>query len=614
MDRRSIQPPRTLRSMVFLAILVMVGLLIAQSFWPAPRRLLDFTYSDLLFQIETGNVAEVVIQGTRIEGVLKAGEVRGFVVQGPPEGSPLYADLAREMDARGVVYRFQTPSGVTQFLVSLLPFALLLVLFPLFLVFMMRRMQGGSAFTFGQSRAKLVTKEFTKVTFKDVAGIDEVLDEVREIVDYLKDPGRFVRLGAKIPKGILLVGPPGTGKTLLARAIAGEAGVPFFSISGSDFVEMFVGVGAARVRDMFQKAKASAPCIVFIDEIDAVGRKRGAGLGGGHDEREQTLNQLLSEMDGFEGNAGVIVLAATNRPDVLDLALLRPGRFDRKIAVPSPDLRGREAILRIHIREKKLATDVDLAHLAKRTPGFVGADLENLCNEAALLAARRNKDRVELDDFEEALDRVLTGLARKGMYIKEEERLRIAYHETGHALLNKLLARLGPVHKVTIIPRGTGVLGFSQRLLEDKYWTSKDDLVDVLTWTFGGRAAEELVFSEQSTGAANDLRDATELATKMVVEYGMSDVVGPMNLGKERTNVFLGEEIVRSENHSEELAAVVDREIRALLTRAYERAKDLLARNRPALDRIAQELLRRESLDGEEINTVLGDLTLQPAG
>ncbi|GAB4309215.1 MAG: ATP-dependent zinc metalloprotease FtsH [Candidatus Bipolaricaulota bacterium] len=613
MDRRPIQPPRTLRSITILVMLVMVGLLVFQALWPSSSRMVEFTYSDLLAEIERGNVEEVAIQGSRIEGTLRTGEIRSFVAQGPPEGSPLYAGLTQAMEAAGVTYRFQEAGGAS-WILPLLAYSLPVVLVVVLWMYMMRRMQGGSAFTFGQSRAKLVTKEFTKVSFKDVAGIDEVLDEVREIVDYLRDPGRFVRLGAKIPKGILLVGPPGTGKTLLARAIAGEAGVPFFSISGSDFVEMFVGVGAARVRDMFQKAKASAPCIVFIDEIDAVGRKRGAGLGGGHDEREQTLNQLLSEMDGFERNAGVIVLAATNRPDVLDLALLRPGRFDRKIAVPTPDLHGREAILKVHIREKKLATDVDLSLLARRTSGFVGADLENLCNEAALLAARRNKDRIEIEDFEEALDRVLTGLARKGMYIKEEERQRIAYHESGHALLNKLLPRLGPVHKVTIVPRGTGVLGFSQRLLEDKYWTSKDDLLDMLTWTFGGRAAEEIVFGEQSTGAANDLREATEIATKMVVEYGMSEELGPINLGKERTNIFLGEEIVRSDEHSEELSAFVDREIRRFLTRAYERAKALLLQYRGALDRVAQELLRRESLDGTELDALLADLALEPTG
>jgi len=602
-----------MRSILFLLVLVMVGLLIMQAFRPEQPQAADVPFSLLFTRIQEGKVGEVVIQNTRIEGSFTSGE--RFVVQGPPEGSPLYADLARAMDERGVPFRFQAPSGVVQFLMSLLPFLLMMLLLAGLWMFMMRRAQGGSAFTFGQSRAKLVpNKEFTKVTFKDVAGIDEVLDELKEVVDYLKNPGRFVRLGAKIPKGILLVGPPGTGKTLLARAIAGEAGVPFFSISGSDFVEMFVGVGASRVRDMFQKAKASAPCIVFIDEIDAVGRKRGAGLGGGHDEREQTLNQLLSEMDGFEGNAGVMVLAATNRPDVLDLALLRPGRFDRKIAVPAPDLHGREAILQIHNREKKLATDVDLGLMARRTPGFVGADLENLCNEAALLAARRNKDRIELKDFNEALDRVLTGLARRGMYIKDEERLRIAHHEAGHALLIKLLPDTGPIHKVTIIPRGTGALGMVQPLPEDRRLWSRGLLVDHLTVMLGGRAADEIVFAEQTTGAADDLKRATEIAKRMVVEWGMSESLGPVNLASDRANVFLGEEIVRAEGHSEELSAAVDREIRGILTQAFERAKGFLARNRAALDRIAQELLQRESLDGAEVDALLADLALQPAG
>ena len=479
----------------------------------------------------------------------------------------------------------------------------------------MRRMQGTNAFTFTQSRAKLVTKEYTKVTFKDVAGIDEVLEEVQEIVEYLKNPGKFARLGAKIPKGILLVGPPGTGKTLLARAIAGEAGVPFFSISGSDFVEMFVGVGAARVRDMFQKAKANAPCIVFIDELDAVGRKRGAGIGGGHDEREQTLNQLLAEMDGFEGDTGVIVLAATNRPDVLDPALLRPGRFDRKIVVPPPDLHGREAILRVHTRDKKLAPDVDLSVLARRTPGFVGADLENLCNEAALLAARKNKPAIEMADFEEALERVITGLARKGMYIKEEERRRIAYHEAGHALVSKLVPNADPLLKVTIVPRGIGALGYALQLpTEDRYILTKSELLDRLTVLLGGRAAEEVVFGDQTTGAAEDLKHATELAKRMVVEYGMSEELGPLSLGKERTNVFLGEEIVKSDEHSEELTAAIDREIRRIVLEAYNRAKSLVNRYREALDRLAQELLRRETLDKEDVDKILADLVPQPVG
>ncbi|MBC7092553.1 ATP-dependent metallopeptidase FtsH/Yme1/Tma family protein [Candidatus Bipolaricaulota bacterium] len=613
MDRRSIPPPRNLRSLTFILVMVVVALLLAQAFWPSSQqRANEFSYSYLQDRIRAGEVQEVMIQGSRIEGALASGE--RFVAQGPPEGSPLYVELVRLMDENGVRYRFQAASGGA-WLLPLLMYLLPVVLVIVFWMYMMRRMQGGGAFTFGQSRAKLVAKEFTKVTFKDVAGIDEVLEEVREIVDYLRDPHRFSRLGAKIPKGILLVGPPGTGKTLLARAIAGEAGAPFFSISGSDFVEMFVGVGAARVRDMFQKAKASAPCIVFIDEIDAVGRKRGAGLGGGHDEREQTLNQLLAEMDGFEGNTGVIVLAATNRPDVLDPALLRPGRFDRKIAVPPPDLHGREAILRIHTRDKKLAPDMDLSLLARRTPGFVGADLENVCNEAALLAARSNKDRIELRDFEEALDRVLTGLARRGMYIKEEERLRIAYHETGHALVSKLLPHTDPIHKVTIVPRGTGVLGFALPLpTEDKYIISKAELLDRLTVLFGGRAAEEIVFGEQTTGAAEDFKQATEIATRMVVEYGMSEALGPISLGKERTNIFLGEEIVKSDAHSEELSAAVDREIRSILTQAYAKARDLLARNRAALDRVAQELLRREVLGSDDLNALLADVALEPAG
>jgi membrane protease FtsH catalytic subunit (EC 3.4.24.-) len=441
------------------------------------------------------------------------------------------------------------------------------------------------------------------------------LEEVQEIVEYLKNPGKFARLGAKIPKGILLVGPPGTGKTLLARAIAGEAGVPFFSISGSDFVEMFVGVGAARVRDMFQKAKANAPCIVFIDELDAVGRKRGAGIGGGHDEREQTLNQLLAEMDGFEGDTGVIVLAATNRPDVLDPALLRPGRFDRKIVVPPPDLHGREAILRVHTRDKKLAPDVDLSVLARRTPGFVGADLENLCNEAALLAARKNKPAIEMADFEEALERVITGLARKGMYIKEEERRRIAYHEAGHALVSKLVPNADPLLKVTIVPRGIGALGYALQLpTEDRYILTKSELLDRLTVLLGGRAAEEVVFGDQTTGAAEDLKHATELAKRMVVEYGMSEELGPLSLGKERTNVFLGEEIVKSDEHSEELTAAIDREIRRIVLEAYNRAKSLVNRYREALDRLAQELLRRETLDKEDVDKILADLVPQPVG
>jgi cell division protease FtsH len=613
MEKRPIGTPWNLRLLTFLLVLGLVVFLLVQLFQGAPSgRVSSFSYSHFLEQVRAGKVAEVVIQGTKIEGVLKTGE--RFSTQGPPESSPTYNDLVKLLEDQGVSIQFQSQSG-SSWLLTLLGYILPVILVIAFWSWMMRRMQGTNAFTFTQSRAKLVTKEYTKVTFKDVAGIDEVLEEVQEIVEYLKNPGKFARLGAKIPKGILLVGPPGTGKTLLARAIAGEAGVPFFSISGSDFVEMFVGVGAARVRDMFQKAKANAPCIVFIDELDAVGRKRGAGIGGGHDEREQTLNQLLAEMDGFEGDTGVIVLAATNRPDVLDPALLRPGRFDRKIVVPPPDLHGREAILRVHTRDKKLAPDVDLSVLARRTPGFVGADLENLCNEAALLAARKNKPAIEMADFEEALERVITGLARKGMYIKEEERRRIAYHEAGHALVSKLVPNADPLLKVTIVPRGIGALGYALQLpTEDRYILTKSELLDRLTVLLGGRAAEEVVFGDQTTGAAEDLKHATELAKRMVVEYGMSEELGPLSLGKERTNVFLGEEIVKSDEHSEELTAAIDREIRRIVLEAYNRAKSLVNRYREALDRLAQELLRRETLDKEDVDKILADLVPQPVG
>ncbi|HEC63635.1 MAG TPA: ATP-dependent metallopeptidase FtsH/Yme1/Tma family protein, partial [Candidatus Acetothermia bacterium] len=488
-----------------MLVLLVLGLILIQTFWPLGQRgvqEIPFSYFQQL--VEMGQVQEVVFRGSQIEGLLTTGE--RFLTQGPGEDSPLYTSLIEALNGQGVHYSFDPPQG-NPWLLTLFMYMLPVVIVILFFSWMMRRMQGGGALSFGQSRAKLVSKEFTKVTFKDVAGIDEVIEEVKEIVEYLRSPGRFTRLGAEIPKGILLVGPPGTGKTLLARAIAGEAGVPFYSISGSDFVEMFVGVGAARVRDMFQKAKSTTPCIVFIDEIDAVGRKRGAGLGGGHDEREQTLNQLLAEMDGFEANTGVIVLAATNRPDVLDPALLRPGRFDRKIVVPRPDLHGREAILKIHTRNKRLAPDVDLALLARRTPGFVGADLENLCNEAALLAARARKEYIEMSDFEEALDRVLTGLKRRGLYITEREKEQIAYHEAGHALVGKLLPHADPVHKISIIPRGEGALGFTLQLpTEDRYIVSRDELFDKLTVLFGGRAAEEVVFNSQTTGAAEDLK------------------------------------------------------------------------------------------------------------
>ena len=596
-----------LRPLLFLLILAILGLIILQGIWP--RGEVRVGYSDFVRWVKEGRVAEVIIKGSTIKGILKTGETFTTTVD------PQYENPVELLDQYKVPRRYEVTgegSLLWQFILwTIVPIALLVAVW----LWFMRRMQaGGGALSFAQSRAKLVTKEYTRVTFKDVAGIDEVIEEVKEIVDYLKNPGRFARLGARVPKGILLVGPPGTGKTLLARAIAGEANVPFFSISGSDFVEMFVGVGAARVRDMFQKAKQNAPCIIFIDEIDAVGRKRGAGIGGGHDEREQTLNQLLAEMDGFEGNSGVIVLAATNRPDVLDPALLRPGRFDRKIVVPLPDVRGRKAILEVHTRDKKLAPDVDLEVLAKRTPGFAGADLANLCNEAALLAARQNKDYIEMSDFEEALDRVLMGLKRQGMYISEEEKRIIAYHESGHALLSKVLPHADPVHKVTIIPRGKGALGATVPLpTEDRYILTKTQLLDRITMLFGGRAAEELVMGQASTGAQDDLKQATELAKRMVVEFGMSEDVGPLSLAEERVNVFLGEEIVKSEEHSEELNAVIDREIRRIVEECYTRARSLLAQYREALDKLAAELLSRETLDGTEIDEILAGLIPAPA-
>ncbi len=597
---------RSLRPLTFLVILIILGLIVLQGIWP--RAEVRVGYSDFVRWVKDGRVAQVIIKGSTIKGVLVTGET--FVTTVDPQ----YENPVELLDKYGIPRSYEVAgegSLFWQFLLwTIVPVALLVGVW----LWFMRRMQtGGGALSFAQSRAKLITKEYTRVTFKDVAGIDEVIEEVKEIVDYLKNPGRFARLGARVPKGILLVGAPGTGKTLLARAIAGEANVPFFSISGSDFVEMFVGVGAARVRDMFQKAKQNAPCIIFIDEIDAVGRKRGAGIGGGHDEREQTLNQLLAEMDGFEGNTGVIVLAATNRPDVLDPALLRPGRFDRKIVVPLPDVRGRKAILEVHTRDKKLAPDVDLEVLAKRTPGFAGADLANLCNEAALLAARQNKDYIEMADFEEALDRVLMGLKRQGMYISEEEKRAIAYHESGHALLSKLLPHADPVHKVTIIPRGKGALGATVPLpTEDRYILTRSQLLDRITVLFGGRAAEELEFGEISTGAYDDLKQATELAKKMVVEYGMSEEVGPLSLAEERVNVFLGEEIVKSDEHSEELNAVIDREIRRIVEDCYRRAVNLLRQHKGALDVLAAELLARETLDGSEIDEILSGLIPAP--
>ncbi len=477
-------------------------------------------------------------------------------------------------------------------------------------IFFMRQMQmgGGKAMSFGKSRARLLNESSKKILFDDVAGVDEAKEELQEIVEFLKDPRKFTRLGGRIPKGVLLVGAPGTGKTLLARAIAGEAGVPFFTISGSDFVEMFVGVGASRVRDLFLQGKKNAPCIIFIDEIDAVGRHRGAGLGGGHDEREQTLNQLLVEMDGFESNEGVILIAATNRPDVLDPALLRPGRFDRQVVVPVPDIRGREGILKVHIQKKPLAPDVDTRVLAKGTPGFSGADLENLVNEAALLAARKNKDLIDMTDFEAAKDKVMMGLERKSMILSEEEKRTTAYHEAGHALVARVVPKADPLHKVTIIPRGRA-LGLTQQLpQDDRHTYSRDYLVDSIAILMGGRVAEEVVLNQRTTGASNDIERATQLARRMVCEWGMSEEMGPLSFGKREEQVFLGRDIAQHRDYSEQTALNIDREVRRLVEDNYARAKEILAAHRDILDRIAHGLLEKETLNLQDIDMIIAEL------
>ncbi|NDD92027.1 ATP-dependent zinc metalloprotease FtsH, partial [bacterium] len=476
-----------------------------------------------------------------------------------------------------------------------------------FFFLFMRQIQvgGGKALSFGKSKARLLTESTNKVTFKDVAGVEEAKQELEEIIDFLKDPKKFTRLGGRIPKGVLLMGSPGTGKTLLAKAIAGEAGVPFFSISGSDFVEMFVGVGASRVRDLFEQGKKHAPCIIFIDEIDAVGRHRGAGLGGGHDEREQTLNQLLVEMDGFESNEGVILIAATNRPDVLDPALLRPGRFDRRVVVPAPDLRGREQILKVHTRKTPLASGVDMAVIARGTPGFSGADLENLVNEAALMAARANKKVLEMRDFEDAKDKVLMGTERRSMVLTEADRRTTAYHEAGHTIVGKFTPGIDPIHKVTIIPRGRA-LGLTQTLPnEDSVSLSKDKAENNIAFLMGGRIAEEIVLKQKTTGAGNDIERATEIARKMVCEWGMSDVLGPMMFGQKEEQIFLGREISQHRDYSEQTAQTIDREIRDIVERNYKRARDILTANLQILHSLSEALLEHETLDGDEVDQII---------
>ncbi|HVV81506.1 MAG TPA: ATP-dependent zinc metalloprotease FtsH [Kofleriaceae bacterium] len=532
-------------------------------------------------------------------------------VKGVVNGPYLAGDLTAAMDKAGISYSVKVKDDSSiwpQLLLSWLPMLLLFAIF----FFFMRQLQagGGKAMSFGKSKAKLLTDSQNRITFKDVAGVEEAKDEVEEIIAFLKDPKKFTKLGGRIPKGVLMMGPPGTGKTLLARAIAGEAGVPFFSISGSDFVEMFVGVGASRVRDLFEQGKKNAPCIIFIDEIDAVGRHRGAGLGGGHDEREQTLNQLLVEMDGFESNDGVIIIAATNRPDVLDPALLRPGRFDRRIVVPRPDLRGRIGILAVHVRRVPLSAAVDLDVIARGTPGFSGADLESLVNEAALIAARRDKDKVDAEDFEEAKDKVLMGAERRSMIISDKEKRTTAVHESGHALVARFVSGPGgneadPVHKVTIIPRGRA-LGLTQQLpTEDRLSMTREFAQNQIAILLGGRVAEEIIFNQKTTGAGNDIERATELARAMVTEWGMSDEFGPLNFAGSKQEVFLGRDFASSERHSEDTSQRIDAEIRRIVMQQYERVSKLLAAHKEDLERVADALLDYETIDGDDIDRLL---------
>ena len=564
-------------------------------------------FSEFLAALERGEVKEVTIQGNNLYG--RYANRKEFKTY-----APNYPDLIKALKEKDVKISAKPEDDSPWYMTLLVSWFPMLLLIG-FWIFFMRQMQAGGtkAMSFGKAKAKLLTEKQQKMTFVDVAGIEESKEELHEIIDFLRDPKKFTKLGGRIPKGVLLVGAPGTGKTLLARAIAGEASVPFFSISGSDFVEMFVGVGASRVRDLFIQGKKHAPCIIFIDEIDAVGRHRGAGLGGGHDEREQTLNQLLVEMDGFESNEGVIIVAATNRPDVLDPALLRPGRFDRQVVVPRPDVKGREEILRVHTRKTPLAENVNLSVLSRGTPGFTGADLENLVNEAALLAARLGKTKLEMDDFEASKDKVLMGVERRTMIISEEEKRLTAYHEAGHTLVAKFIPGADPIHKVTIIPRGRA-LGITQQLpAEDKHTLSKEYIINKIAIFLGGRAAEELVLNTQTTGAGNDLEMATEWARKMVCDYGMSDKIGPLTFGKKEEHIFLGRDIAQHKDYSEKTAVDIDTEIKRIVLENYDRAKDIILQHMEKIHHLASVLLEKEVLAGEEIDQVLGLKTSIPA-
>jgi cell division protease FtsH len=558
----------------------------------------DISYSEFLAMVEADQVSEVTIQGQEIRVTnLNRNHFKIYAPQDPA--------LIQRLKDKGVTIIAKPPTESPWYMSILVSWFPMIVLIGVW-IFFMRQMQsgGGKAMSFGKSRARLLSDQQEKVTFEDVAGIDEAKEELEEIVAFLKDPKKFTRLGGRIPKGVLLMGPPGTGKTLLARAIAGEAGVPFFSISGSDFVEMFVGVGASRVRDLFVQGKKNAPCIIFIDEIDAVGRHRGAGLGGGHDEREQTLNQLLVEMDGFESNEGVILISATNRPDVLDPALLRPGRFDRQVVVSLPDIKGREKILRVHMKRTPIASDVNPVVLAKGTPGFSGADLENLVNEAALLAAKRDKERLDMMDFEDSKDKIYMGLERKSKVIREEDRLTTAYHEGGHALVARFIPGTDVVNKITIIPRGRAA-GVTWFLPEERDFRYKDQLEAELAIAFGGRVAEEIVFKRISTGASNDIKKATELAQQMIRSWGMSESLGPLSFAKNEEQVFLGREIAQHRDYSEETARKIDSEVNRLVTRSYERAQSVLTDHIDVLHKLAEQLLEKETILGAELDEII---------
>jgi len=589
---------------IYLIMLVVVAMGLKMTM-PQDTKPSEWTYSYFTEKLAAGQIKSVTLKSVgddnyKIEGETKKGDK--FTLYAPASDQSLH----NQLQEKGVTVEYK-PSEGAPWWAGLFSTLLPVLLIGGFLFFMLQQTQGSGnkVMQFSKTRARMLDPEKQKVTFKDVAGVDEAKEELQEIVDFLKDPKRYTEIGARIPKGVLLYGPPGTGKTLLARAVAGEAGVPFFSISGSDFVEMFVGVGAARVRDLFDQAKKNAPCIVFVDEIDAVGRQRGAGLGGGHDEREQTLNQLLVEMDGFDSNEGIIILAATNRPDILDPALLRPGRFDRQIVVDSPDLEGRKDIIKVHMRGKRLEDDVDVDVLARRTPGFTGADLANMVNEAALLAARRGKKKIGMEELEDAIERVIAGPEKKSRIMSEEEKRLVAYHEAGHAVVGSMLPNTDPIHKISIIPRGRAG-GYTLMLpTEDRHYLTKSRLLDEITTLLGGRVSEDLVLKDISTGAQNDLERATTLVRKMITEYGMSEELGPLTFGRPQEQVFLGRDISRDRNYSEEIAFSIDKEARRIMENCYQRAKEILENNIHKLHLVATTLMEKETIEASEFQALM---------